>query len=63
MVMKGATNMTQKFENPKVEKLNAEIISNSTTQERVDNVADKAAEKPAKTEQHFDKKNSKLFSK
>jgi hypothetical protein len=55
--------MTQKFENPKVEKLNAEIISNSTTQERVDNVADKAAEKPAKTEQHFDKKNSKLFSK
>lgn len=55
--------MTQKFENPKVEKLDAETISNTTKQERVNNVADKAAEKPAKTEQHFDKKNSKLFSK
>jgi hypothetical protein len=61
--MTGGTKMTQKFENPKVEKLDAETISNTTKQERVNNVADKAAEKPAKTEQHFDKKNSKLFSK
>lgn len=55
--------MTQKFENPEVEKLDDETISNATKQERVNNVANKAAEKPAKTEQHFDKKNSKLFSK
>lgn len=55
--------MTQKFENPKVEKLDDETVSNTTKQERVDKVADKAAEKPAKSEQQYDKSNSNLFSK
>lgn len=55
--------MTQQFENPKVEKLEEETVSNTTKQERLDTVADKAAEKPAKSEQHYDKNNSKLFSK
>ena len=55
--------MTQIFENPKVEKLDDETASNTTKQERVDNLANKAAEKPAKAEQHYDKNNSNLFSK
>jgi hypothetical protein len=63
MVMTGAIKMTQKFENPKVEKLDDETVSNTTKQERVDKVADKAAEKPAKSEQQYDKSNSNLFSK
>jgi uncharacterized protein YmfQ (DUF2313 family) len=63
MVVTGGTKMTQVFENPKVEKLNDETISNATKQERVEKVADKAAEKPAKSEQHYDKNNNKLFSK
>ena len=61
--MTEGTKMTQKFENPKVEKLEDETVSNTTKQERVDKVADKAAEKPAKSEQHYDDNNSKLFSK
>jgi hypothetical protein len=63
MVMTGGTKMTQIFENPKVEKLDDETASNTTKQERVDNLANKAAEKPAKAEQHYDKNNSNLFSK
>ena len=55
--------MTKQFENPEVEKLEDQTVSTISAQKRVDRVADKAAEKPAKTEQKFDKDNTNLFSK
>jgi hypothetical protein len=55
--------MTKQFENPNVEKLEDETVSNISPEKRVERVADKAAEKPAKSEQNYDKKNSNLFSK
>jgi hypothetical protein len=55
--------MTKKFENPNVEKLEDETVSNISPEKRVERVADKAAEKPAKTQQKFDKDNNGLFSK
>lgn len=55
--------MTQQFENSKVTKIDVNKVSDTTTQKKEDRIADKAAEKPAKTEQHYDKKNSNLFTK
>jgi hypothetical protein len=62
MVTTGVIKMTEKFENPEVEKVDDETVSNPSTQKKIDLVADKAAEKPAKAEQQFDKDNSNLFS-
>jgi len=63
MVRTGAIKMTEKFENPEVEKVDDETVSNPSTQKKIDLVADKAAEKPARAVQKFDKDNSNLFSK
>jgi hypothetical protein len=63
MVIPGETKMTKQFENPNVEKLEDETVSNLSPKEKIERVADKAAEKPAKTEQKFDQDNSNPFSK
>jgi hypothetical protein len=55
--------MQTQFENPQEAKLKEETVTNDSTQKRVDRVAEKAAEKSSKAEQHFDKDNSNLFSK
>jgi hypothetical protein len=55
--------MPKQFENPEEVKLEDETVSNTSAQERIDRVAEKAAQKPAKTEQHYDKDNNNLFSK
>jgi hypothetical protein len=55
--------MPEQFENPETTKLEDETVSDPSTQEKIDRVAEKAAEKPAKTEQKFDKDNNNLFSK
>ena len=55
--------MTKQFENPEAAKLEEETISEASAQKKMDIIADKAAAKPAKTEQLFDKENNNLFSK
>jgi len=55
--------MNQQFQNPDAAKLKKETVTNDSTYKRVDRVAEKAAEKSTKAEQHFDKDNSNLFSK
>jgi hypothetical protein len=55
--------MAEQFENPQTTKVKDVTVSDLSPQKRIDRVADKAAEKPAKTEQRFDKDNSQLFSK
>jgi hypothetical protein len=55
--------MKKQFENPQEAKVEEETVTNDSTQKRVDRVAEKAAEKSTKAEQHFDKENSNLFSK
>jgi hypothetical protein len=54
--------MTSQYENPQAVKLEDEVISEASTTEKIDHVAEKAAEKSAKTAQKFDKENSTLFS-
>jgi predicted membrane-bound dolichyl-phosphate-mannose-protein mannosyltransferase len=53
--------MPKQFENPEAKKLDDEIVSVESAQKKIENVAEKAAEKPAKTEQKFDK-DHKIFS-
>jgi hypothetical protein len=55
--------MPEQFENAEAAKLADETASDATAEKKIDRVANKLAEKPAKTEQKFDKENSKLFSK
>jgi len=55
--------MPKQFENAETTKLEDEIVSDPSAQKRIERVADKAAQKPAKTEQKFDKENSSPFSK
>jgi hypothetical protein len=55
--------MPKQFENAEAAKLEDETDSNLSAQKRIERVADKAAQKPAKTEQKFDKENSNPFSK
>lgn len=54
--------MPEQFENQAAEKLEGETVSDATSEERVDRVAEKAAEKSTKTVQHYDKDHS-IFSK
>jgi hypothetical protein len=63
MVGTGAIKMPEQFENPEAAKLEEETISEASAQKKMDIIADKAAAKPAKTEQLFDKENNNLFSK
>ncbi len=55
--------MPKQFENPQAAKLEAEIVSDATTAEKIDLVAEKAAKKSTTTVQQFDKNNRKLFTK
>ena len=53
--------MPTQFENPEATKLEDETVSDPTAQEKIEHVADKAAAKPAKTQQKFDKDHT-IFS-
>ena len=53
--------MPKQFENPEAAKLEDETVSNQSAQTKIDIIAEKAAAKPAKTEQKFDKDHT-IFS-
>ncbi|MGH9604630.1 MAG: hypothetical protein ACRD3N_02905 [Terracidiphilus sp.] len=53
--------MTKEFQNPTEEKVEEETVSNPSEQEQVDQVANKAAEKPQKAAHEFEK-TEKEFS-
>jgi len=55
--------MSDQFQNPKETKVKDETESSTSSKTKVDQVADKLAGKPAKTEQKFDKENSGLITK
>jgi hypothetical protein len=59
----GDQTMTKQFENPQAANIDDKIAPKTSTEKKIDRVAEKAAEKPSKTEQEFDKSNSNLFSK
>ena len=46
--------MQGQFENPEVTKLEDETVSDPRTQKHIERVAEKAAEKPSRTEQDYD---------
>jgi hypothetical protein len=46
--------MPEKFENQEAAKLDDETVSNAAAEKRIDRVAEKAANKAIKTEQHYD---------
>lgn len=50
--------MKQQFENEEAKKLNDKPSSESAADKRINNLAEKAAEKASKTEQHYDKGHS-----
>jgi hypothetical protein len=54
--------MSEHFENPKAAKPEDTATSNSSAENKLEEIADKAAEKPAKTEQKYDKEHN-IFSK
>jgi hypothetical protein len=54
--------MPEQFENPEATKPEDETVSNASAQKRIERVAEKAAKKPAKTEQRYDKDNNNLFT-
>ena len=53
--------MPKQFENPAAAKLEDETVSDQSAQTKIDIIAEKAAAKPAKTEQKFDKDHT-IFS-
>jgi hypothetical protein len=55
--------MSDQFQNPKETKVKNDTASPTSSKTKVDQVADKLAGKPAKTQQKFDKENSGLISK
>ena len=46
--------MPDQFENPKVTKVEDETVSDAAANKRIERVAEKAAEKASRTEQHYD---------
>jgi hypothetical protein len=54
--------MPVQFENPQEKKLEDQTVQGTSTEKKVELVAEKAAEKSAKIEQKFDKENSSLFT-
>jgi hypothetical protein len=46
--------MPEQFQNPEVIKLENETVPDTTAQKRIERVAEKAAEKPSRTEQDYD---------
>ena len=55
--------MPDQFQNPKEVKVKDETAPSTSSKPKVDQVADKMAGKPAKTQQKFDKENSNIFNK
>jgi hypothetical protein len=47
--------MPEQFENPEAVKLEKETVSDETAQQKIDRVAEKAAQKPAHTVKKYDK--------
>jgi hypothetical protein len=54
--------MKQQFENQDAKKLKDKTEADAATEVRINHLAEKAAEKASKTEQHYDKDHS-IFSK
>jgi len=54
--------MAEQFVNPEETKVEDETTSDAPTEKRLDDVAEKAAEKSTKTVQHYDEEHS-VFSK
>jgi hypothetical protein len=54
--------MPEQFENQEATKLEDKTVSDASAQERINRVAEKAAEKASKTEQRYDKDHN-IFSK
>jgi hypothetical protein len=50
--------MTEQFENPEAEKLEEKLNSEASAEKRINLIAEKAAKKSTKTEQHYDKNNT-----
>jgi hypothetical protein len=57
------TVMPDQFQNPNEVNVKDETASSTSSKSKVDQIADKLAGKPAKTEQKSDKENSSLFNK
>jgi hypothetical protein len=55
--------MPQQFENPNAAKSEDKTPLDTSTEKKIERVAEKAAEKSTKTVQQFDNDNSQLFSK
>jgi hypothetical protein len=53
--------MPEQFENPEATKLEDETVSDESAKEKIERVAEKAAAKPAKTEQKYDQEHT-IFS-
>jgi uncharacterized protein (UPF0147 family) len=53
--------MAKQFENPEVTKIEDETVSDATVRERIQRVAEKAAEKSSHTEQSYDQGSNELF--
>jgi hypothetical protein len=54
ILMRGRATMPEQFENPEVIKLEDETVSDAAAQKRIERVAEKAAERPSRTEHEFD---------
>jgi hypothetical protein len=50
----GGLTMARQFENPEEAKLEDETVSDATAQQRIERLAEKAAEKSSKDEQRYD---------
>ncbi|MGD0737006.1 MAG: hypothetical protein ABR976_17880 [Terracidiphilus sp.] len=55
--------MAEQFENKEETRLEEDTATDATAQEKINRVANKAAEKSTKTVQHYDKENSVPFTK
>jgi hypothetical protein len=55
--------MTKQFQNSVETKVENQSTTDTSAQKKIDSVAEKAAEKPAKTQQKYDTDNNQLFSK
>ena len=55
--------MANQFQNPVETKVENESTTDTSTQKKVEIIADKAAAKPAETQQKYDTDNNQLFSK
>jgi hypothetical protein len=54
--------MTEQFENPEESKLEDQVVSDTSAQEKIKHIAEKAAAKSTKTAQRYDSERP-IFSK